>query len=75
LQAQIRAVQNREHIEQHRQLYREQELQAFGDAQERAKQLPLWISEADPAQVNQFLHTLIASITIHSDGKVDIQFK
>ena len=75
LQAQIKAIRSREQIEQHRQLYREQEFQAFGTAQERARQLPLWMREADPTQVNQFLHTLIASITVYPDGKVNIQFK
>jgi septation ring formation regulator EzrA len=75
LRKQIKAIQSREQIEQHRQLYREQELQAFGNAQERARQLPLWMREADPTQINQFLHALIAPITVYPDGKINIQFK
>ena len=75
LRAQIKAIQSREQIEQYRQLYRKQELQAFGDAQERATQLPLWMRESEPTQVNQFLHTLVSSIIVYPDGKVDIDFK
>ena len=75
LRARIKAIQSREQIEQYRQLYREQELQAIGTAEERAKQLPFWIRESEPTQVNQVLHTIISSITVHPDGKIEIHIK
>ena len=75
LKTQIKTIQNKSRAAKYGQQRREQWLQAFGNAKERAVRLPNWLKEDDPILVNRTLHLLLNSIVVHPDEQIEIHFK
>lgn len=72
---QIKKIQDKNRAAKYGQQRREQWLQAFGNAKERAVRIPNWLKEDDPIQVNRTLHFLLDSIVVHPDEEIEIHFK
>ena len=62
LKTKIKTIQNKNQAAKYGQQRREQWLQAFGNAKERAIRIPNWFKDDDPVQVNRTLHFLLAPI-------------